>query len=90
MARALLTHVALPLVASLALVVLYFTPVELIGCANRGMAALLVGLGSAVVAIITAGRAVRAGRRGDRSAGWWLASTGVLLLPVLLLIWPLG
>ena len=90
MARALLTHVALPLVASLALVTLYFTPVELVGCTNRGFGALALAIGCAAGAVITGGRAAQANRKGDRSANWWLATTVVLLLPVLLLIWPLG
>jgi hypothetical protein len=90
MARALLAHIALPLVALLALVSLYFTPGELVGYANRGTVALGVAVASAATAVFTGGRAARANRRGDRSATWWLTSTVVLLLPAVLFVWPLG
>jgi hypothetical protein len=85
-----MTHVALPLLATMTLVALYFTPIGLVGCANRGFAALAVALAALVTAVVTAGKACRASRRSDPSAGWWLASTVLLLLPVALLIWPLG
>ena len=40
MNRTLLRHVALPAVAPAAIVGLYFTPVLLFGCVNRGLLAL--------------------------------------------------
>jgi hypothetical protein len=82
--------VALPLLGTLALVGLYFTPVGAIGCVNRGLAAMAVAIGAGVAAVVCGWKASRAGRKGERSAGWWLASTLVLLLPIVLLIWPLG
>jgi hypothetical protein len=88
--HAFLWHVALPLLGTVALVSLYFTPVGLIGSANRGIAAIGVALASAAAALVTGWLASRAARREDPSAGWWLASTIVLLLPIVLLIWPLG
>jgi hypothetical protein len=71
-------------------VVLYFTPVAAIGCVNRGLAALAVALVSTVAACATT--ALGARRRGVAPARtvWWLISTLILLLPVVLLFGPLG
>jgi hypothetical protein len=88
--HAFLWHVAVPLLGTIALVGLYFTPVNVIGCANRGMAAIAVVIASAVAALVTGWLASQAARREDPSAGWWLVSTVVLLLPIVVLIWPLG
>jgi hypothetical protein len=82
-------HVLLPALAPLAIVGLYFTPVSLIGCANRGLLALLlVGL-STIAAFVTVAIAVRGRTRGDPSSSWWILSAVILTLP-LLLLGPLG
>ena len=49
----LVRHVALPAVAPIAVIGLYFTPVLLFGCVNRGLLALAVVLLSAVTAFAT-------------------------------------
>lgn len=83
-------HVLLPVVAPLAIFGLYFTPVSLIGCANRGLLALLVAGVSAIAAFITVAIAIRGRARGDRSSSWWILSTLILTLPLALLLGPLG
>jgi hypothetical protein len=85
-----MAHIALPLIATLALVALYYMPIGVVGRTNRGLLALIVALASAAGAVVTGGRASRANKRGDPSANWWLTSTVLLLVPVLLLVWPLG
>jgi len=83
-------HVLLPLVAPAAIVALYFTPVSLIGCANRGLIALAVAV-IALVAGIAVGIAGLKARRDDPDSRWWfIASMSILALPVLLLLGPLG
>ncbi len=54
MVEAILKHVALPAVAPAAVIGLYFTPVLLFGCVNRGLLALAVVLLSAGAALATA------------------------------------
>ena len=54
MIGAILRHVALPAVAPAAVIGLYFTPVLLFGCVNRGLLALGVVLVSAGAAFVTA------------------------------------
>jgi hypothetical protein len=83
-------HVLLPAVAPLAIVGLYFTPVSLIGCANRGLLALLVAGISAIAAFTTVAIAIRGRARGDRSSSWWILSTLIFALPLALLLGPLG
>ena len=54
MIEAILRHVALPAVAPAAVIGLYFTPVLLFGCVNRGLLALAVVLFWAGAAFATA------------------------------------
>lgn len=84
-----LTHVVIPLLAPLSVVVLYYTPVAITGCVERGVAALAVALVSVGAAFFSAGAGLRASVRGERS-GWWLATTIILTLPIVLLVGPLG
>ena len=83
-------HVLLPALAPLAIVGLYFTPVTLIGCANRGLLALLVAGLSTIAAFVTVGFAMRGRTRGDPSSSWWILSALILTLPLVLLLGPLG
>jgi len=85
----LLRHVALPALAPLAVIGLYFTPVLLFGCVNRGLIALAVVLLSAAAAFVTIGMGFRARARG-RSSGWWIISALILTLPLVLILGPLG
>jgi Na+/melibiose symporter-like transporter len=83
-------HVFLPLLASMAMIGLYFTPVAIFGCVNRGLIALALAVGALVVGIVLALIAIRR-RESDRSESAWLAlSAALLALPALLLIGPLG
>jgi hypothetical protein len=82
--------VLLPAIAPAAIVGLYFTPVSLVGCANRGLMALAVAFVAAAAAFTTVGIGIRATRRNDRSSGWWIISTLILALPLVLLLGPLG
>ncbi len=83
-------HVLLPAVAPLAIMGLYFTPVSLIGCANRGLLALLVAGVSAIAAFVSIALAIHARARGDGSSSWWILSALLLTLPLALLLGPLG
>jgi heme/copper-type cytochrome/quinol oxidase subunit 3 len=89
--RRVVRHVLLPSIAPLLLVALYFTPKSLFGCANRGLMALALVAVALVASGFTTARGVAASRRGDREASnWWLATTLLLILPLVLLAGPLG
>jgi hypothetical protein len=60
---ALIRHIALPAVAPTAVTALYFTPVAVCGCVNRGLMALSVVLLSTLAACVTIGLGARARAR---------------------------
>ena len=84
-----LRHVALPAGAPAAVVGLYFTPVVLFGCVNRGLLALAVVLLSAAAAFATIAIGFRERARG-RPSGRWIVSALILTLPIVLVLGPLG
>ena len=84
-------HVLVPAVAPLAIVGLYFTPVTLMGCVNRGLVAVTIVLASLLAGIAAGVLGLRARAGNDASSsGWWMASAFILLLPALLVLGPLG
>ena len=83
-------HILLPAIAPLSIIGLYFTPVSLMGCANRGLVALAIVFLSLVAGIAAGVMGLQARGRNGTGAGWWIASTLILLLPALLVLGPLG
>ncbi len=88
-ARPLLMHVVLPALAPASLVGLWFTPVLLFGCVNRGLLALAIALGSAIGAFVTLGIAFRL-RARQQPSGYWVLTAAILTLSLALLVGPLG
>jgi hypothetical protein len=87
--RPFVRHIGIPALAPAAIVALYFTPVMLFGCVNRGWMAVGVVLISSAGAFVTIGLGIRESLH-RRSAAWWLLSTLILLLPLVLILGPLG
>lgn len=84
-------HLLLPWIAPAAIVCLYFTPKDVFGCANRGLMALGVAFLAMAGAAAAAMKGVKEKNRGDReAANLWIVTTLILLLPIILLIGPLG
>lgn len=88
--NAVVKHIVLPAAAPIAIVGLYFTPVLVFGCVNRGLLAVAIVLVSAVAACVTTGKGVRARAQGLPTANWWLLSTLILVMPIALVLGPLG
>jgi choline-glycine betaine transporter len=88
--NAVVKHIVLPAAAPIAIVGLYFTPVLVFGCMNRGLLAVAIVLVSAVAACVTTGKGVRAWAQGLPTANWWLLSTLILVMPIALVLGPLG
>ena len=82
-------HILLPAIAPAAVVGLYFTPVALIGCANRGLLALGVVFASLITGIAVGLIGIKERRRDPRSRWWWIASLAILAAPALLVLGPL-
>jgi hypothetical protein len=89
MLSTILKHAALPTIAPAAIVGLYFTPVLLFGCVNRGLLALAIVFLSAAAAFVTIGIGFRERARG-RSSARWLVSAVILATPLVLILGPLG
>lgn len=84
-----LKHIALPAIAPAAIVALYFMPLSLIGCLNRGLVAVGIVLISLLGALATVGIGLHL-RIRNHSSVWWLISTLILVLPCVLVFGPLG
>jgi hypothetical protein len=84
--RLVVKHVVLPALAPAALIGLYFTPVLLFGCVNRGLMALAVTFGAAAAAFVTVGMAFRMRMRRLPGSEWWVLSTLVLASTLALMI----
>ena len=83
-------HAVIPAIAPALIVGLYWTPVSLVGCLNRGIAAFAIVIASLVVALVAAVRALRASRRHDPDSLWWILSAVILAVPAILVLGPLG
>jgi hypothetical protein len=79
-------HVAVPALAPTTLLALYFTPVTTFGCLNRGLMALAVTFGAALLAFVTVGIGIRMRVRKQPGAEWWALSTLVLALTLALML----
>ena len=87
--RPVVRHVGIPAIAPVLIVALYFTPVMVFGCVNRGWIAVAVVLVSSGAAFATIILGIRDKFMG-RSSVWWLLSTLILVLPLVLILGPLG
>jgi hypothetical protein len=79
-------HILIPAFAPLISFAIALTPVEVLGCRNRGLMALTVSLISGLTALVMAIIALKMRIRGDVNSVWWVASTLVLTIPVVALI----
>lgn len=83
-------HILLPAIATALILGLYFMPVSLVGCVNRGLMAVAVVLVSAIAALVTVGMAIRLRLKNDPSSTWWIISGLILTMPLALILGPLG
>jgi hypothetical protein len=86
----LLVHIALPGIPTLAIVGLYFTPVDVFGCVGRGLIAFAIVLLSLLAAFGTVAVGLKKRIKGEPGSGWWILSTLILMVPAILVLGPLG
>lgn len=80
-------HVLLPALVPLLFLAVAATPVQLLGCRNRGLLALGIAFVSVSAGLYAAARATKLRRSGDPEGQWWLASAIILAIaPIALLI----
>ena len=63
-----------------------FTPVYVLGCLTRGLTALTIALISGLASLLAAIMGLKGRVRHDINTGWWVASSIILLIPVVALI----
>ncbi len=74
-------HIVLPALAPTAFFLVAGSPVEVLGCFNRGLIALSIALISVTAGLIVAVRALRGRVRGEPASGWWVLSALILAIP---------
>lgn len=74
-------HVVLPALAPAAFFLVASTPVEVLGCFNRGLTALAIAMASVIGGLIFAIKGGLGRRRGDPLAHWWAISALILAIP---------
>jgi len=79
-------HIATPAVMSAVFFAVALSPVSLLGCRTRGLAALSIALLSGLLSIWAAGTALAGKSRGDTDASWWIISSLILAIPVVAMI----
>jgi hypothetical protein len=79
-------HVLLPALAPAAFLLVASTPVEVLGCFNRGLIALTIAMVSVIGGLIFAVKGGLGRRRGDPGARWWVLSALILAIPPAALI----
>jgi hypothetical protein len=79
------SHIAMPAVMGVLFFAVALSPVNLLGCRTRGLAALSVAFASALWALASAVGGGYRRMRGDPQAIWWMARTLILTIPVIAL-----
>jgi ATP/ADP translocase len=79
-------HLIIPSILAIVFFIIATTPVEVLGCRTRGLIALLIALISGLSAFGTAIVGAKGRMRGDGDATWWVASSIILIIPVIALI----
>ena len=74
-------HIVLPALAPAAFFMVASTPVEVLGCLNRGLIALAIAMVSVIAGLIFAVKGGLGRRRGDPNARWWVLSALILAIP---------
>jgi disulfide bond formation protein DsbB len=79
-------HILLPAFAPILFLVIATTPVDVLGCRNRGLLAIAIAFLSILAGLGLAVAGVRWKMQGRPDANWWATSALVLAIPAVLLI----
>ena len=79
-------HIALPAVMSVAFFSVALSPVTMLGCRTRGLAALSIALLSGLLSLGAAIKALYGRFKGETDTFWWIISSLVLAIPVVAMI----
>jgi hypothetical protein len=79
-------HVTLPAIMPILFFIVASTPVEVLGCAVRGLIALLIALISGLAALVAVIIGLKGRVRHDNNSSRWLISGLILVVPVVAII----
>lgn len=79
-------HLTIPSIMAVVFFIIATTAVEILGCRTRGLIALLIALISGLAALGTAIVGTKGRMRGEPEAIWWVASSIILIIPVIALL----
>ena len=77
----IILHVLVPAILPALFFLVASTPVEVLGCATRGLLAVLIAFISVLGALAAAIVGMRRKRTGDPKANWWAVSAIFLSIP---------
>lgn len=79
-------HILYPAIMPALFFLIALTPVEVLGCRNRGLLAFLVALASVMAALACVVTALKGRLRGEADSERWIISTLILTIPVVALL----
>ena len=81
-------HIVTPALAAIIFFAIAALPVELFGCFNRGLIAAFVALGTCVLGIVAAVKAVKGKIRGEANSSLWIISALIFAIPAIFIVLP--
>ncbi len=79
-------HIIFPAIMPVFFFIIATTPVEVLGCRTRGLIALLIAFISGLAALGSAILGTKGRMRGDAYSTWWVATSLILVIPLIALI----
>ena len=84
--KRIVNHIIIPIMMPVLFLIIASTPIEVLGCALRGLIAVLIALISGLAALVTVIVGLRGRIRQDKNSVWWVLSTLILVIPVIAMI----
>ena len=79
-------NILIPAIMPILFLAIAATPVEVLGCSNRGLIAFMIALISGLASLSAAIMAIRGRMRNDLDTIRWIITSLILVIPVIALI----
>ena len=76
-------HIMLPVILPLLFFAVGLSPVDLLGCRNRGLLALAISFISGLLALGAAFMGIKGRTQNNSGSYWWVISALILAIPVI-------
>ena len=84
--KRIVNYLALPALVPIFFFAVAATPVEVLGCRNRGLLAVSIALAGALASVGAVIRGLKGRIRRDPQAHWWVISALVLAIPAVAVV----